>query len=542
MKKRRFKTAAEMAKEQRYISVSEFFEKNKHLLGFDNPSKALLMVVKEAVDNSLDACEDAGILPNITVDIEQVGEDNFKIVVEDNGPGIVKEQIPNVFGRLLYGSRFGQGKQTRGQQGIGISAAVLYAHTTTGKPAVIESKTSKRKPMHVFTIHIDVMKNEAIIDKEEIIKNGLKDHGTKITLFVKGKYRKIQSVDDYLKQTAIVNPYAEIRYRAPDGEKFFFKRTVNELGEQPKEIKPHPYGIELGILMRMLATTKTKNISGFLKTEFCRIGSMSAREICKLAGINLSDKPKNLTRDQSESLLKAMQTVKLQRPPMDCLSPINQENLLKGLQKEFKADFYAATTREPTVYKGNPFQIEAGIVYGGELNPEGTIKLMRFANKVPLLYQQSAGAIWKAATGIKWRRYGLGQERGSLPTGPAVVIVHMASVWAPFVSESKEAIATYPEIINEMKLALQDCARKLRLFISKRQRAKREKYRLGVFKDYFPLIEEAAKELAEVKGGVNIKPILNKVVKSELVKIKTGQSLDEPKEESKKGVISSEEG
>ncbi len=526
MRKGGIKTAEEMAKEQRYISVSEFFEKNKHLLGFDNPSKALLMVVKEAVDNSLDACEDAGILPDINVSITQENEDTFKIVVEDNGPGIIKEQIPNVFGKLLYGSRFGRGRQTRGQQGIGISAAVLYAHNTTGKPAIVESKTGKTKPTYVFQIHIDVTKNEAVIDKEEVLKNDLKEHGTKITLFAKAKYRKTQSVDDYIKQTAIVNPYAQIKYRAPDGKKYLFKRTVNELPKRSREIKPHPYGMELGILMRMLKSTKAKNISTFMRTEFCRVGGTSAREICKLAGINLTEKPKNLDRDQAERLLKAMQTVKLQRPPTDCLSPVNQDNLLKGLQKEFKADFIATTTREPSVYKGNPFQIEAGIVYGGELDPESPVKLMRFANKVPLLYQQSACAIWKAVTSIKWRRYGLAQEKGALPRGPAVIVVHMASVWAPFVSESKEAIASYPEIINEMRLALQDCARKLRLFISKRQRAKREKYRLSVFQDYFPLIEESAKELAEAKGSINIKPILEKVIKTELVKIKTGEDVE----------------
>jgi DNA topoisomerase-6 subunit B len=530
-----------MAKEQRYISVSEFFEKNKHLLGFDNPSKALLMVVKEAVDNSLDACEDAGVLPDINVEIKAQDEETFKIMVEDNGPGIVKEQIANVFGKLLYGSRFGRGRQARGQQGIGISAAVLYAHNTTGKDAVIESKTGKRKPTNVFHIHIDVMKNEAVIDKSEVKKDSLKDHGTRITLFVKAKYRKTQSVDDYMKQTAIVNPYAQIKYVSPDNKKYFFKRTVKELPVRSKEIKPHPYGMELGILMRMLKATKSKNVSTFMRTEFTRVGGTSAKEICKLAGVNMTEKTRNINRDQAERLLKAMQTVKLQRPPTDCLSPVNQEHLLQGLQKEFNADFIATTSRDPSVYKGNPFQIEAGIVYGGDLDPDGSVRLMRYANKVPLLYQQSACAIWKAATTIKWRRYGMGQERGSLPSGPAVIVLHMASVWAPFVSESKEAIASYPEIINEMRLALQDCARKLRLFISKRQRAKREKYRLGVFQDYFPLIEESAKELAEEKGKTNIKPILDKVVKSELVRIRTGKLDGDIEHKGKKTVSSTEE-
>ncbi len=521
------KTAEEMAKDQREISIAEFFEKNRHLLGFDNPSKALLTVVKEAVDNSLDACDEAGILPEIKVEIDNLGENKYKVVVEDNGPGIVKEQIPKIFAKLLYGSKFHRLRQSRGQQGIGISAAVLYAQLTTGKPAIIYSKSDKKGKTYVFHLKIDTLRNEPEIIKEDVIDNGLKHTGTRIELILEGNYmQRYHSPDEYLKQTAIVNPWAHIIYKSPTGQVYEFPRAVNQLAKKPKEIKPHPHGIELGILIRMLKSTKARNLSSFLQNEFSRIGSSSAEEICRLAGLDGNRKPNTLTHEEQERLLKAMQKVKLMRPPTDCLSPIGEKLLEEGLRKEINAEFITTVTREPAVYRGIPFQIEAGIAYGGELkkkmkNEEDStsqVKLLRFANKIPLLYEPSGCAITKAVTSIKWRRYGLEQSANSLPRGPAVIAVHIASAWVPYTSESKEAIASYPEIIKEIKLAVQECARKMLMYIRKQTRVKRETERLNIFENYIPLIVESAKELAGVKEKIDIKPILDKVVKKELIK------------------------
>jgi DNA topoisomerase-6 subunit B len=154
-------TAEKMAQKQREISVSEFFTKNRHLLGFDSPRKALLTAVKEAVDNSLDACEEARILPDLRVRIARIGtsEKQFTMTVEDNGPGIVKAQVPNVFGRLLYGSKFHRLRQSRGQQGIGISAAGMYGLLTTGNPVRVRTKPGKRSVPLYFEITIDTAKN-----------------------------------------------------------------------------------------------------------------------------------------------------------------------------------------------------------------------------------------------------------------------------------------------------------------------------------------------------------------------------------------------
>ncbi|NOZ82101.1 MAG: DNA topoisomerase VI subunit B [Candidatus Micrarchaeota archaeon] len=486
--------AHELAKKHREISVAEFFEKNRHLLGFDNPSKALLTVVKEAVDNSLDACEEARILPEITVKIKQMEEDRFRVSVEDNGPGIVKEQIPKIFGKLLYGSKFGAGKQSRGQQGIGISAAVLYAQLTTGKPAVVYSRTAPDRPVRVFHIRIDTMRNEPVIVKEESKDTGIKNHGVRIELEIEGRYAKRhQSVDEYLKQTFVVNPYATITYVSPDGRKTVYKRVSNELPKLPKEIKPHPYGVEVGVLERMLKLTKARNLVSFLTGEFSRVGKNTAEEMCRLAGLKPSSRPQDLNHEEVQKLWRAMQKVKLMKPPLDCLSPISAELLERGLKNEFNPEFVASVSRPPAVYRGNPFQIECAIAYGGDIKSDEAI-VLRFANKVPLLYQASACAITKAVQQIRWNNYGLGQH-GNQIVGPVVIAVHMASVWIPFTSESKEAIASYPEIIKEIKLALQECGRKLGSYIRGKRRLLEKERKMSLFNAYIPELAEALEYL-----------------------------------------------
>ncbi|MFH1420443.1 MAG: DNA topoisomerase VI subunit B [Candidatus Aenigmatarchaeota archaeon] len=518
------KTAEFFAKQQKEISVSEFFEKNKHLLGFDNPTKALLIVVKEAVDNSLDACEDAGIMPEIEVKIKQKSENVFGVIVEDNGPGIVREQIPRVFGKLLYGSKFHKLRQSRGQQGLGISAAVLYAQLTTGKPTKIYSKIESKNKTHAFILHIDTAKNEPQIIQEYDVEDGreaIKDHGIRIEMEIDGRYRKAQGVDEYLKETFVSNPFATIKYSAPDGEKMTLSKAVDKLPKEPKAIKPHPYGVELGILMRMLKGSKAKTIEAFLQNDFSSVGSMSAKQITKIARIDGEKRPGELEHVETEKLLKGMQTAKLQRPPTDCLSPIGKEELERGLRKQFPdAELIFTETRRPEVYRGTPFVIEAAVVYGGEtLNAykDETIKLMRMANRVPLLYQASACATYEAITNTDWKRYGLSQSGKSVPVGPAVIVVHMCSAWVPFVSESKEAIAPYPEIVKEMKLAVQDVGRQLHAHVRKRARVQNETRRLHIFEDYMPIIAEVAGTLAEIKKKIDIKVILSKIVKKELV-------------------------
>jgi DNA topoisomerase-6 subunit B len=548
-------SAAEMGARQREISVSEFFTKNRHLLGFDNPRKALLTCVKEAVDNALDACEEAGILPEVTVKLEvsSNGEtppapsqaNRFRITVIDYGPGIVRQQIPPIFAKLLYGSKFHRLRMSRGQQGIGISAAGMYAQLTTGKPVQIISRTSARAPAHYFEVQIDTKKNEPrILEKKQI--DWENHRGTQVTLEIEGRYQKGRaSVDEYLEQTAIANPHVKLVYQNPEGETKEYPRTIQELPPPPREIKPHPYGIEFGMMLKMLHDTKSHSVSGFLSSDFSRVSSKLAQEICKAAKLSPNARPRDIHGGAAETLYKVIQSTKIMAPPSNCISPIGEKAILHGLYRQIKGDFYTAVTRPPAVYRGNPFIIEAGLAYGkgpeqavdksedpkiplaeGEQQDDDNelARVIRYANRVPLLYQQSACATFKAVLDTTWRNYGVPQSRGALPAGPMMVFVHMASVWVPFTSESKEAIADYDEIRKEIRLALQECGRRLGVFVRRREHAKSEFRRRNIFELY---IEEVVEACNRLKGGKLPKEKLKEQLQKIALKRTGGQKTDE---------------
>lgn len=517
MVQEQLRTAEELATKQREISVAEFFERNRHLLGFDNKKKALLTTIKEAVDNSLDACEEAGILPEISVEVVELAPERFRVTVEDNGPGIVKKQIPNIFARLLYGSKFHTMKQQRGQQGIGISAAVLYGQLTTGKPARIVSRTAKDKPSHYFELHIDTQKNEPEIVVEKEVSWD-KQHGTKIEIDLEASYQKgDQSVDAYLKETSIVNPHATIIYVNPKAEQLLFARVANKLPPQPKEIKPHPYGVEIGTILKMLKSTESRTLQSFLTNDFSRVGPGTAKEICANAGLLTNMKPDDLSIAHVEKLVAGIKATKIIAPPTDCIVPIGADLLEQGLRKEVPAEFYTSETRSPEVYRGIPFSIEVAIAYGGQQPADQVANLLRFANRVPLLYQQSACATYKAAISTNWKAYGIQQSQNTLPAGPLTIAVHMASVWPPFTSEAKEAIAGYPEIIKELKLALQECGRRLGIYVRKKFRIREQHERANIFEKYIPEVADSLAILSEEKKEPIIQALQKMVKKPEIV-------------------------
>ena len=605
---RRRTTAEAMATKQRDISVSEFFAKNRHLLGFDNPRKALLTAVKEAVDNSLDACEEAGIVPEIWVHLETTAANRYKIGVQDNGPGIVKKQIPLIFGKLLYGSKFHRLRMSRGQQGIGISAAGMYGMLTTGKPVKILSMTSEKKPSHYFEIQIDTKRNQPEIingrgEGEEIPagekgRQHITDHGiewashyppaadatpeeaakprglhsgTRVTIELEGRYQRGRgSVDEYLEQTAIANPHVTIHYIDPDSNGRTFWRSTTQLPAEPEEIKPHPYGIELGQLVTMLKDFGGGTMAQFLSSSFSRVSPAVAQTICKTAKIGTRAQPKRIGRQEADALYQAIQNTKIPAPSTDCISPIGEPLILKGLHQQVPGEFFCAATRPPAVYRGNPFLIEVGLAYGASsptqkvtldaltellaesdarsvrqfllttfdgLGPSGVerilsearmgsrqtaakldgdaiarlhaamknvnlsegqvMQVLRYANRVPLLFQPAACAITQSVIGNNWRSYGLSQSRGQLPTGPVTLMVHMASVWVPFTSESKEAIASYPEIMKELRLGLQAVGRKLGMYLNQRKRVQQEGERREIFLRY---LGEVATAVAAIKN------------------------------------------
>ncbi|WP_049925840.1 DNA topoisomerase VI subunit B [Halopiger goleimassiliensis] len=699
--------AEELAENQQAISIAEFFEKNKHMLGFDSGARGLVTAVKEAVDNALDAAEEAGILPDIYVEIQESG-DYYTLIVEDNGPGLTKESLPKVFGKLLYGSRFHVREQNRGQQGIGISAAVLYSQLTSGKPAKITSRTQDAAEAQYFELIVDTDENEPEISVEETTSWD-RPHGTRIELEMEANMRARQQLHDYVKHTAVVNPHARLELREPQAH-FKFERATDQLPEETEEIRPHPHGVELGTVMKMLTATDSHSVSGFVQEEFTRVGKKTADSIIdafrdrhygremrwqppaaresaeprsadnssgprpredvdleavvtdatankgadataafadaiaaavddhdriahhelleaveeaaetvedehgttfgdtvrenaveavwlalidadedaegeesrlvadvyeladeatstrkddevvhafaqRLAGTfadateedvrhrltrttlrEYVDRAADLTeeyddvafgdtarenvveafwdvmatvpddpplvreladdRDAASDLVDAMRATDIMAPPTRCLSPITADLIEAGLEKEFDADFYASATRDAEVHGGDPFVVEAGIAYGGELEADGTADVLRFANRVPLVYQRGACATTDVVKSIGWRNYGLDQPGGSgLPHGPAVIMVHVASTNVPFTSESKDAVANVPEIEDEIELAIREAARELKSYLNKRRSMEQRRKKQNVLGKILP---EMAEKVAEV--------------------------------------------
>jgi DNA topoisomerase VI subunit B len=516
-------TAESMASRQREISVSEFFTKNRHLLGFDNPAKALLTTVKEAVDNSLDACEEAGILPEIVVEIREVagiaakgskakdpesaggdrtapgGPSRFRVVVEDNGPGIVKPQIPKIFAKLLYGSKFHRLKQSRGQQGIGISAAGLYGQLTTGKPVVITSRTGKGRPAFQVHVRIDTKRNQPDIVHEETV-DWAREHGTRVEIELVATYRGGRTgVQEYLEQTVVANPHLALTFVSPKGERLEFPRVAFDLPPEAAEIKPHPLGVELGMLQAMLGDSPRKTVKQVLIDDFSRISTAVAQQVCERAKLNPSTPAERIHGEQLERLHAALGTVKVMAPPATAVVPIGEALLIEGLKRRFsRAEFYVSTTRPPSVYRGNPFVVEVGLAFGGDLPADEPAEIMRFANRVPLQYQPKACAISEAVYLTHWRSYELQQPKGSLPIAPMAIVVHLASVWVPFTSEAKEAVAHYDELLREMGLAIKECGRKLAAHIRAKAHADREHKRRSIFQKYIPEVAQALSDILKL--------------------------------------------
>ncbi|MFH7902974.1 MAG: DNA topoisomerase VI subunit B [Candidatus Aenigmatarchaeota archaeon] len=533
------------------VSIAEFFEKNRHLLGYENPSKSLFTVIKEFVDNSIDACIEANILPTIEVKLRKLDENRFRVRVIDNGPGINPKKLPIALGKFLVGSKFYRLRQSIGTQGIGAKGAILYSQLTTSKPAKIYTATINSKKIYYFELMIDVIRNEPKIIKHNEEENKNNWHGLDIEIEVEGKYTS--KIEEYLKLIWLVNPYTKIIFEK-DGEKIILDRVTDKLPKQPKEIKPHPYGIELGIFKRMLETTDKKTLLDFLVKEFSRISLISVIRVLKLSlkaeEIEIKDKeskvfdflkkefqqdylikktleeigldenkkivelneqelrklflsykilqymfknPKEISLQEAEKIFNSLQKIKIRAPPTDCLSPIDNKYLIDALKKLYPAEYYVAITRKPKVYRGFPFQIQVAIAYGlkelkkieeEEISSQSII--LRFANHTPLLYNARDCAITKVLMSINWNHYGIQSGNSNLPADNMLILIDFLSVWIPYKSEGKQAIAEYPEIIKELELSIQEALRKVYLYISKKRKAELIKTKKNIFERYLP--------------------------------------------------------
>jgi DNA topoisomerase-6 subunit B len=374
----------------------------------------------------------------------------------------------------------------------------MFGQLTTGKPVRITSKTHKKKKAHYMEVALDVQRNHPEVRHHEERDWPEKDTGTRVEIELEAKYQKGErSVDTYLRATALANPHVTLVYVDPDGNETRFDRATKEMPVEPKEVHPHPYGVELGMLLAMLKNTQYTKLGAFLEGEFSRVSTKAANEICEIAKLNRVTWVARVAREEAAALHAALGKVKLMNPPTDCISPIGEGLLIDSLAREYPNAFIRAVTRQPSVYRGNPFQIEVALAWGEGIPADQPAQVLRFANRVPLLYQKGACAITKGVISAPWRNYGVEQPRGALPVGPMVLVVHLASVWVPFTSESKEAVAHYPEILKELKLAVMDVGRSLKQHISKSRRVADEMKKREYISKYIPKISEALQKILE---------------------------------------------
>lgn len=462
-------TADEIFKEFKEHSISQFFRKNAQMLGYAGKVRSLTTIIHEYVSNALDACEEAGILPDISVEVKQLGEEKYSIRVTDNGPGIPPKLVGKALATVLAGTKFHRYIQQRGQQGIGAAGCTMFAQITSGKPIKVASGTSKQE--YECEITIDIKSNKPVIDNMQELKNGFKG------LSVYGEFGDVKyessdhGVYEYLRRTALSNPHANINLLEPDGKEVSFPRSAKTLPKRPKLTKPHPLGIGTSDLLDFAHVTESRKVSSFLVDTFSRVTQNKVDELRSiLKDFDFDNDPRKLSWAEAEQLVGAFRQIKWIAPDLDSLSTIGEEQVKATIKNILNPAFMSVVERKPKVFRGGiPFVVESGIAYGGsagrqtEEGVKGTT--LRFANKVPLLFDGSSCAISQAVNSVDWKRYGI----KDFDQEPISVMINVSSVYVPYSGVGKQAIAQEPEIIEEIKLAVQDCARALQRHISNQQ-------------------------------------------------------------------------
>lgn len=498
--------------EYKGISAAEFFYRNREIAGFSNPTRALYQTVRELVENALDATELYGVRPSIKLEISLDSSDPSVVTVkvEDNGIGIPKEEVPFVFGRVFYGSKYTL-KQSRGVFGLGIKMAVLYAQITTGKPIYIKSSTPSAKDIYEYELLIDINKNIPVILNEKVYKKRGNWHGTIVSLTIEGNWSNAKKrIEEYIKRTALIAPYAEISLKAPDLE-VHFPRSTKALPTPPKEGKPHPYGVDLEMLKSLIARNDgNTTIKEFLLRTFDGVGRNTVLQFLSWAGIKENIPLKKLTVEELEILARKMRDFpNWRRPRSITLSPLGEELLIEGVRKILNPEFVAAISRKPSSYSGHPFIVEVAIAFGGGVPVVDRPLLYRFANKIPLLYDEGVDVSRKVVDNIDWSYY-----KVKMPA-PLAVIVHICSTKMPFKGVGKEAIAEVPEIEKEVENAVKEVARRLRRHISKMEKLFETVRRRVEIEKYIPEVARALSEITKLDQRVferKLKRMLRKKV------------------------------
>jgi len=600
------------------ISPSEFFYRNRDLAGFSNPTRSLYTSVREFVENALDACDQKGILPDIylsikAVDVEQPDPKQYILTVKDNGPGIESKHVPLAFGTVLYGSKFGL-KQARGMFGLGATMAILYGQITTNKPVTVKSNTDG-KMQDEFVMLLDIQKNKPIIQKHTTKESS--KIGLSVSIVLEGDYSKAGTkIRDYVSQTSLITPYASITFEDPTGEKFHYPRIVKEMPPPPTIIKPHPHGIDVETIRRMIVDThyqiptvdnkiitkvrselglQKKNLNptgildraqkrwsnlsrpvrtviammsflnldfdglskiriddldiankkltywnfgesqshlieldpespyykqlantvqgdtlhSFLTKRFQRVGPTTADKFSEFAKFKAEKRIGSMTNEELVKLSDALQKFEeFLSPDPSCLAPLGEEPLSKGIMKFFNPEFAAVIQRSASAYSGFPFVVEMGITYGGDISPKG-IQVYRFANRIPLLYDEGSDVVLKVVNELDWTRYKVKGET------PLVIVSHICSTRIPYKTVGKENVADRPELERELKNALQYLARKLAVHMSRQGMADMAKKRANLYSKYVPLIAQFSTELSGKKKEPNYTQLIKKGIEIE---------------------------
>jgi len=504
-----------LEKEFKEHSVAEFFKKNKQMIGLYGKVRTLTMVIHEYVTNSLDACEETGILPNIDVKIDELGDEYYEVTVSDNGPGISLENVGKAFGKLLAGTKFHRLMQSRGQQGIGAAGCTMLSQMTTGKASKVITGKEGKKAI-ALEIVIDPRMNEPKISNLKELEKEF--HGTSVQAKFKGcLYRDSdQGPLEYLKRTAIANPHVQINFRDPMGQKFSFKRTHNILPERPAEIKPHPKGTTVDDILTYCKSSKGRTVASFLNNDFDRMGAKGIEEIKKRVHFDMNKDPKTLTWEEAEEIIKAFKAIDFIAPTTDALRPIGEDQIRKSLQSIVQPEFLTVLTRKAAVYSGGfPFQVEIAIAYGGgagrKVGDQTSMDIMRFANRVPLLFDTGNCALTKAVQSVDWKRYDIKDPA----TAPVTVFVNFISVHIPYTGAGKQAIADEEEVLEEIRLALMQTGRKAGIYIAHKRREGENQQKRLMFYKYIPEICRALSTITKANED-GLKKNLEKMVLAKL--------------------------
>jgi DNA topoisomerase VI subunit B len=523
-------------------STAEYFAKNLQQVGFSSPLKAVLTTLKEAVDNSLDACETAGILPEITVQVKRVGNgstkntDLVRIVVEDNGPGIDPDDLAKVFGEYLASSKFGRGQCSRGQQGIGISAATTWAQLTNAKGAFVTTKTINMRKAVEAQIDVDIKTNNGVVRNKETIEWDKKQHGVKVEFVFDGR---LQLNGDgglitYMEGTVLVNPHLTLHYKLLDQDWVHVERVSNAVPEIPSATLPHPHTFKLGEFITHATLFGKISVDKFLKTGFSRVNDQSIKDfIAKGLPKNLKDKTVTSLKDEDfKKVFQAVQATELMAPSTKSVLTVGEESMSKSIQRLGQVDFFSVVTRKPTICDFKPVVVEVALARFIDRKQEADdpVQLLRFANRVPLQFDKSGCAITWAIESVNWKSYGLSQPKNSLPLGPYVFAVSVVSPFIKFKNASKETIDGSEELVEEIRRALMQAGQKLSRHIKKEFREADLERKLSHIEQFGPILVESlvkithSNESRKKKAEEGLKKLLGRDSKEAVAELEEAQS------------------